>query len=95
MLFILKTAYREFAERVGEVKAPRGAKREQVLAGIDRLVARPGRRPAAEQFTISELCQVCPGVSRDMVRTVLRDEQKQGRVECVGRGPAATWRKKG
>ena len=30
-----------------------------------------------------------PGVSRDMVRTVLRDEQKQGRVECLGRGPAA------
>lgn len=95
VLFILKTAYREFAERVGEVKAPRGAKRELVLAGIDRLVARPGGRPAAGQFTISELCQVCPGVSRDMVRTVLRDEQKQGRVECLGRGPAATWRKKG
>jgi hypothetical protein len=36
-----------------------------------------------------------PGVSRDMVQTVLRDEQKQGRVECLGRGPAAAWRKKG
>jgi len=34
-----------------------------------------------------------PGVSRDMVRAVLRDEQKQGRVECLGRGPAAAWRK--
>ena len=36
-----------------------------------------------------------PGVSRDMVRTGLRDEQKQGRVECLGRGPSAAWRKKG
>ena len=95
VLFILKTAYREFAERVGEVKAPRGAKRDLVLAGIERLVARPGGRPSAGQFTISELCQVCPGVSRDMVRTVLRDEQKQGQVECLGRGPAAAWRRKG
>ena len=90
VLYILKTAYREFAERVGEVKAPRGAKRDLVLAGIDRLAARP-----AGEFTISELEQVCPGVSRDMVRTVLREQQKQGQVECRGHGPAATWRKKG
>lgn len=95
VLFILKTAYREFAERVGEVKAPRGTKRELVLAGIDRLAARPAGGSSAGEFTISELGQVCPGVSRDMVRTVLRDEQKQGRVECLGRGPSAAWRKKG
>ncbi|QTQ33840.1 Uncharacterized protein pbN1_38550 [Aromatoleum bremense] len=36
MLSIMKTAYREFSERVGEVKAPRGAKRDQVVAAIAR-----------------------------------------------------------
>ena len=88
VLYILKTAYREFAERVGEVKAPRGAKRDLVLAGIDRLAARSSGR-----FTLSELEQTCPGVSRDMVRRVLREQQAVGAVECQGRGPAARWRK--
>ncbi|MHB1291312.1 MAG: hypothetical protein ACYCY5_03890 [Sulfuricella sp.] len=89
MLSILKSAYREFAERVGEVKAPRGAKRDQVLTGIDRLAARPGG------FTISEREQTCPGVCRDMVRRVLREQQSAGAVECQGRGSGAAWAGKG
>ncbi|MGH8501905.1 MAG: Fic family protein [Gammaproteobacteria bacterium] len=90
VLFIMKTAYREFAERVGEIKTPRGTKREQILAGIERLTARPGY-----EFTISELEQACPGVSRDMVRRVLREQQSAGLIECEGRGPGARWRKRG
>ncbi len=90
VLSILKTAYREFEERVGEIKAPRGSKREQVLVNIARLTALPGKG-----FAISELEQSCPGVSRDMVRRVLREQQAQGNLECHGRGPAAVWRQKG
>jgi Fic family protein len=89
-LFIMKTAYREFAERVGEIKAPRGAKRDLVLAGIERLATRTNA-----EFTLSELEQTCPGVSRDMVRHVLREQQAAGAVECRGRGPGAAWMKKG
>ncbi len=37
VLSILKMAYREFAERVGEVKAPRGSKTDLVLAAINRI----------------------------------------------------------
>jgi Fic family protein len=90
VLYIFKTAYREFADRLGDIKAPRGAKQQQVLAGIERLMAAPG-----VAFTISELERICPGVSRDMVRRVLRQQQAAGVVECYGRGPAANWRKKG
>ena len=35
------------------------------------------------------------GVSRDMIRRVLRDQQRENVIECQGRGPAARWRKKG
>ncbi|KKK88911.1 hypothetical protein LCGC14_2738370, partial [marine sediment metagenome] len=35
-----------------------------------------------------------PGVSRDMIRRVLRQLKKDGEVECLGRGPDALWRKK-
>jgi hypothetical protein len=73
VLYILKSAYREFAERVGDIKAPRGSKREQVATGIERLAKRP-----SGEFTISELEQACPGVSRDMIRRVLREHQLEG-----------------
>src|SRR3989338_8334611 len=69
VLYILKMAYKEFAERVGEIAAPRGSKRELVLAALVRV---PG------EFTIAELEQACPGVSRDMIRTVLREQQTAG-----------------
>lgn len=86
VLFILKTAYREFAERVGETRAPRGAKTDQVISAIESF---------AGEFSIAQLELRCPGVSRDMVRRVLREQQSGGKVENLGRGPAAKWRKKG
>ena len=86
LLFILKTAYKEFAERVGDIKAPRGAKTDQIVAAIGRFVG---------EFTVSQLEQTCPGISRDMIRRVLREQQASGVIECQGRGPAARWRKKG
>ena len=85
-LAILRRAYREFEERVGQVRTPRGAKAALVEAALD---AFPGN------FTLSDLERACPGVSRDMVRRVLRDLQKAGKVVCLGRGPGAAWRKKG
>jgi Fic family protein len=90
VLSIMKAAYREFEARVGDVKAPRGAKRELVLAGIERLLG-----AARRGFAISQLERACPGVSRDMVRRVLREEQRAGRLACEGRGPAAVWKRKG
>lgn len=85
LLFILKTAYREFVERVGDVQAPRGSKTEQVLVALEQLPT---------EFTLAQLEQACPGVSRDMVRRVLAG-QKGKTVECSGRGPGARWLKKG
>lgn len=90
VLSILKSAYREFEERVGQTVAPRGSKRELVLASIERLTALSGKG-----FAISALEQSCPGVSRDMVRRVLREQQAAGVLMCQGRGPAAVWKKKG
>ena len=86
LLSILKYAYREFEDRVAQLKSARGAKTEQVEAAV---------KAFAGTFTLHELERVCMGVSRDMVRKVLRDLQKAGFVECLGRGPGAVWRKKG
>ena len=37
LLFILKTAYGELVDWVGDIKAPRGSKTEMILAAIERL----------------------------------------------------------
>lgn len=88
VLATMKHAYRDFVDRVGEIKAPRGEKREMVIQGIEQLLSRP---PGS--FKISELEQVCPGVSRDMVRHVLREQQDAGSISCTGRGSGASWSK--
>ena len=85
LLFILKTAYGELVDRVGDIKAPRGSKTEMILAAIERL---------PREFTVVQLEKTCPGVSREMVRRVL-GSQKGKRVKCIGRGPGARWTKIG
>ncbi|MBI4745795.1 MAG: Fic family protein [Deltaproteobacteria bacterium] len=85
LLFILKTAYREFEDRAGSVKSPRGTKTELVETSVR---AFPG------EFTLADLERACPHVSRDMIRRVLRNLQAEGKAECLGRGPGATWRSK-
>ena len=86
LLGIVRRAYREFEERAGQVKTARGAKTALVEAAIGSF---PG------DFTLGQIERACPGVSRDMVRRVLRNLQTAGRVTCLGRGPGATWRRKG
>lgn len=83
---MLRRAYREFEERAGEVKSPRGAKTVLVQAAVDAF---------PRDFSLADLERACPGVSRDMVRRVLRQLQGAGQVSCLGRGPSARWRKKG
>lgn len=86
ILFILRSACREFEARVGETKSPRGAKTEFVKAAV---------RSFDLPFTLAELVTKCPHVSQDMVRRVLRNMQKDGDLECTGRGRGATWQNKG
>ena len=86
VLYILKLAYRELEERASQLKSPRGTKTQLIEAAV---------KAFAGDFTLSQLERACGGVSRDMVRRVLRDVQRAGMVECVGRGPGALWHRKG
>lgn len=85
LLFILTQACKEFEQRVGQVKSPRGAKTELVEQAIENLTG---------EFGITDLERLCPGVSRDMIRLLLRDLKAAGQVECLGRGPGAKWQKR-
>ncbi len=78
--------YRELAERVGTITTSRGAKGEMVRNTIVRL---------GTVFRISQIEANCPNVSRPMIRKVLEQLKRQGKVECTRRGPDAEWRKLG
>ena len=82
VLYILKTAYREFEERIGTLSSPRGSKTEIVIRAIDRTVG---------PFRVADIQRQCPGVSLDMIRKVLKDLRP--RVQCLGRGKEAKWEK--
>jgi len=86
LLYILKKAYVTFAERVEEAPTPKGGKTQLVLGAIERFPS---------EFTLAQLQARCPNVSRELVRKVLRDLHNDGKVESLGRGPGARWRKKG
>jgi len=81
---ILLRAYREFEERIGAVHYGRGSKTEQIREAV------LGRTQA---FSISELEAACPGISRDMVRLVLRQMKDEGLIMPTGKGRAAKWQR--
>jgi len=78
----LLRAYKEFEERVGTIERGRGAKGERVRAEILKRNL---------PFSISEIEAACPGVSRDMVRLVLRAMKKEGLIAPTGKGRGAKW----
>lgn len=84
LLFILKTAYHEFEERVGQTAEPRGAKTELITRAIHKAVG---------PFTVGDLQRECPGVGLDLIRATLKRLRADGRVECLGRGQHARWQK--
>lgn len=84
VLFILKSAYCEFEERMGQLKSPKGAKTELIKSAIEKTIS---------QFCIADIQRECPGVSVDMIRRVLKNLRKAGQVECLGRGQNAQWQK--
>jgi Fic family protein len=86
LLATIRRAYRLLEERAGQVQSPRGAKTALIEAAIDKY---PG------PFTLGDLERACVGVSRDMIRKVLQALQKAGKVECLGKGRNAHWRKQG
>jgi len=83
VLFILKTAYREFERRAGQIPSPKGAKADMVLSAI---------RSQVGEFRLTDIERACPGVGREWIRKLLADLKSKGEVRCTGKGPAARWR---
>lgn len=78
----IKSAYTEFEQRAGNVKLHRGAKTEIVLQTINNQIG---------EFSISDIEKRCHSVSRDLIRLVFRQLQKENKIKCLGKGQSAKW----
>jgi hypothetical protein len=70
--------------RVGELNSPRGEKTALVIGAIEGMTG---------EFSVSDLLDACPGVSIDLIRRTLKKIRGEGRVECLGMGRNAKWRR--
>jgi Fic family protein len=85
LLFVMKKAYDELEERVGQLDSPKGAKTEAILVAVRGF---PG------DFSVGDVQNACPGTSIDMIRHTLKRLKAEGAVECLGMGRNASWRRK-
>ncbi|OPY66762.1 MAG: Adenosine monophosphate-protein transferase SoFic [Syntrophorhabdus sp. PtaU1.Bin050] len=83
-LSTLLAAYREFESRLGRLSSGHGSKTDMVLNAIDGFIG---------DFSISDVEKACPTVGRDWVRTLLQRLRQEGRIEALGKGRYARWRK--
>ena len=79
---MLLRAYAEFEERVGTIRTGRGSKSARIREAV---ACRFG------PFSISNIDADCPGISRDMIRNVLRQMRDEKLIVSVGKGRAAKW----
>jgi Fic family protein len=80
----LLRAYSEFEERVGTLAEGKGSKTELIRQTVHRKIG---------PFAISDIESDCPGISRDMVRLVLRQLRDEGVISSHGKGRGAKWLK--
>ncbi len=78
-------AYKEFEDRAQNIRPGRGAKTQIVTRAVER---------QSGEFAISEIEQECSGVSRPMIRVILEGLRDQGKIEVLGTGRSARWRKR-
>jgi Fic family protein len=79
---VLLRATREFEERVGTIRVGRGTKTDQIRQAVAQRLG---------PFAISDIEAACPGISREMVRKVLRELRDEGAILLQGRGRSAKW----
>lgn len=82
---VLLRAYKEFEEKVGLIKETAGGKGSK--AELIKLSIRNKIGP----FSISDIEKDCPGISRDMIRLVLRQLRDEGKIHVLGIGRGAKW----
>jgi hypothetical protein len=83
-LSTFRIAYREFEERAGRERPRLGAKADLVEYALAHV---------SSPFGIADIERLCPNVSRDMIRVVMNRWRKEGKLDILGKGRDAQWRR--
>ena len=76
--------YQEFETRMGRISSGHGSKADMGQNAIDGFIG---------DFTLSDLENACPTVGRDWIRALLQRLKKEGKIQIIGKGRYARWRK--
>ena len=49
---------------------------------------------APQDFSIREIQRQLPECGLELIRKIIKEQKRAGRIQCLGRGPNAVWRKK-
>lgn len=79
-----RLAYREFEERASRQAPRRGTKTELVEFALQNF---------AGPFGIADVERLCPNVSRETIKAVMKRWRKAGKLEILGKGRDAKWRR--
>ena len=82
LFFILKEAYKHLDDRIKSLPGTKGSKSDLIAEYIQNTVG---------QFSVADIKYHTPGVSVDLIRKVLKDLQKEGKIQNTGRGRNARW----
>ncbi|WP_042271273.1 Fic family protein [[Clostridium] dakarense] len=77
-------AYKEFEDRVGIVINTKGSKSDRVEKAIEGVLG---------YFTKEKIRTICPDVAESTVNRVFDKLKKEGKIEVVGKGRNAKWKK--
>jgi Fic family protein len=81
---VILAAYKEFGERVNFTENQRGTKAAIIKDIIMRFMG---------DFTIQDIEQACPTVSRPTIYRALESLKNEGLVDCIVSGRHARWKK--
>lgn len=84
LLSTQRMAYRELEERAARERPTRGAKADLITYALEHVLS---------PFAIADIERLCPSVSREMIRVVMNRWRKEGRLEILGKGRDAQWRR--
>jgi Fic family protein len=82
LLFILKEAYNELEKRLENLPDNYGSKTYIIMNFINNYMG---------QFSLPKIKYYLPGIGMDLIRKILKELQKEGKIRNLGRGINAKW----
>jgi len=84
LLFVLKEAYTELEMKIKHQPVNKGAKTYLIMDFVNNYMG---------QFSISNIKYYLPGVGMELIRKILNELKKEGKIRAFGRGINAKWMK--